>query len=129
MYEMERRIDERLVEMRSDVRLATGACRQQALTEAVRTSKLQLDSLHDRLITRLQGNPPPPAPSKFVLLCMLGQFVCRHCALGPQGGTTCMPEHSCHAAVRQICAVFTKMEIDSVSRPATNTCTLRVDAV
>ncbi|KAL3133626.1 hypothetical protein ABBQ32_008144 [Trebouxia sp. C0010 RCD-2024] len=55
MYEMEQRLDERLVEIRTDVRLATGACRQQALSEAVRTSKLQLDSLHDRLITRLQG--------------------------------------------------------------------------
>ena len=60
---MEQRFDERLAEVRSDVSLASAACRQQALSEALRTSKLQLDSLHDRLITRLQGIPPPPPPS------------------------------------------------------------------
>ena len=61
---MEQRFDERLAEVRSDVSLASAACRQQALSEALRTSKLQLDSLHDRLITRLQGIPPsPPLPS------------------------------------------------------------------
>lgn len=64
VYEMERRFDEKLAEVRSDVSLASAACRQQALSEALRTSKLQLDSLHDRLTTRLQGTPTTPPPPK-----------------------------------------------------------------
>ena len=58
VYEVERRLEEQLAEVRSDVSLASAECRQQALTEAVRTSKLQLDNLHDRLITRIQGTTP-----------------------------------------------------------------------
>ena len=57
VYEMEERLEERFVEMRTDVSLATAECRQQTVSEAVRTGKLQLDNLQDRLTTRIQGLP------------------------------------------------------------------------
>ena len=58
VYEMEKRLEERFVEVRSDVSLATAECRQQTLNEAVRSSKVQVESLHARLTARIQGMPP-----------------------------------------------------------------------
>ena len=55
VYEVEKRMEERLTEVRTDVSLATAECRQGALSEALRSSKLQLDSLQDRLTLRIQG--------------------------------------------------------------------------
>lgn len=55
---MEKRLEERFVEVRTDVSLATAECRQQSVSEAVRTSKLQVDNLHDRLTTRIHGMYP-----------------------------------------------------------------------
>ncbi len=57
VYEMEKRLEERFVEVRTDVSLATAECRQQTVSEAVRTGKLQLDNLQDRLTSRIQGLP------------------------------------------------------------------------
>ena len=57
VYEMEKRLEERFVEVRTDVSLATAECRQQTVSEAMRTSKLQLDNLQDRLTSRIQGLP------------------------------------------------------------------------
>jgi ketosteroid isomerase-like protein len=57
VYEMEKRLEERFVEVKTDVSLATAECRQQTVSEAVRTGKLQLDNLQDRLTTRIQGVP------------------------------------------------------------------------
>ena len=55
VYEVEKRMEERLTEVRTDVSLATAECRQGALSEALRSSKVQLDSLQDRLTLRIQG--------------------------------------------------------------------------
>ena len=57
MYEMEKRLEERFVEVRADVSLASAECKQQTVSETVRTTKLQLDNLQDRLNSRIQGKP------------------------------------------------------------------------
>lgn len=58
VYEMEKRLEERFVEVRADVSLASAECKQQTVSEAVRTTKLQLDNLQDRLNSRIQGKAP-----------------------------------------------------------------------
>lgn len=55
VYEMEKRLEERFVEVRADVSLASAECKQQTVTEIARTAKLQLDSLQDRINNRLLG--------------------------------------------------------------------------
>ncbi|DBA74957.1 hypothetical protein WJX77_011846 [Trebouxia sp. C0004] len=55
VYEMEKRLEERFVVVKTDVSLATAECRQQTVSEAVRTGRLQLDNLQERLTCRIQG--------------------------------------------------------------------------
>ena len=55
MYEMEKRLEERFVEVRADVSLASAECKQQTVSETVRTTKLQLDNLQERFNSRIQG--------------------------------------------------------------------------
>lgn len=55
-YEMEKRLEERFVEVRADVSLATAECKQQTLSEVVHTTKLQLDNLQERFTNRIQGD-------------------------------------------------------------------------
>ncbi len=76
VYEMEKRLEERFVEVRTDVSLATAECRQQTVSEAVRTGKLQLDSLQDRLTSRIQGLPLTHHLDR---LCMCHAATCPMC--------------------------------------------------
>lgn len=71
VYEMEKRLEERFVEVRADVSLASAECKQQTVTEIARTSKLQLDSLQDRFNNRLLGklcHPYAFAPASTLFL-------------------------------------------------------------
>ena len=67
-------MEERFVEVRTDVHLATAEWRQQTLSEAARSSKQQLDNLQERLATRIQGAPSTPHQGS--LLVCVSSLVC-----------------------------------------------------